>query len=95
MERNTWKSVEAALACAAIITIIVIWTSGANDRERKAARDCDLMGVIMLNGKPYKCSRLVPDSPPHPAPSIGGVAGMSDGAHPYAARPGGWATPRN
>ena len=60
MERNTWKSVEVALACAAIITIIVIWTSGANDRERKAARDCDLMGATMLNGKPYKCSRIVP-----------------------------------
>jgi hypothetical protein len=60
VERNKWKSVEAALACAAIITIIVIWTGGADDRERKAARDCDLIGATMLNGKPYKCSRLAP-----------------------------------
>jgi hypothetical protein len=71
VERNTWKSVDVALACAAIITIIVIWASGANDREMKAARDCDLMGATMLNGKPYKCSRLVPDSPAPPDPGHG------------------------
>jgi hypothetical protein len=75
VERNTWKSVEAALACAAIITIIVIWTSSANDREREKARDCDLMGVALLNGKPYKCSRLAPDSPTPPDPGHGREGG--------------------
>ena len=68
MERNTWKYVEAALAFAAIFTLIVVWISSANDREREKARDCDLMGATMLNGKPYKCSRIVPDSPTPPDP---------------------------
>lgn len=58
MERNTWKYVVAAIAGAAIFTLIVVWISSANERE--TARDCDLMGVTMLNGKPYKCSRIVP-----------------------------------
>lgn len=66
MERNTWEYVVAAIAGVAIFMFIVIWISNSNDR--KMARDCDLMGVTMLNGKPYKCSRLAPDSPTPPDP---------------------------
>jgi len=56
--RNTWEYVVAAIAGAAIFTLIVVWISSANERE--TARDCDLIGATMLNGKPYKCSRIVP-----------------------------------
>jgi len=59
-----WEYLLAAIVGAAIFTLTVAWVSNSNDSAR--ARDCDLMGVTMFKGEPYKCSRIVPDSPAPP-----------------------------
>jgi hypothetical protein len=58
VKTDWWEYLFAAIVGAAIFTLIVTWISNSNDLARE--RDCDLMGVTMFKGKPYKCSRIVP-----------------------------------
>lgn len=59
MKDEWWKYLSAAILGAVIFTLIVITISHSN--YSATARDCDLMGATVLNGKPYKCSRIVPE----------------------------------
>lgn len=59
MERNPWKYVIAAIAGASIFVLVIGWSGVLS--EGATAQECDLMGMTMLNDKPYKCSRIVPE----------------------------------